>query len=240
MGGAPLTLAYCWAHSRRKLHDIYQKDASETAAEGLRRIVQIYKIEASVRERSHEEHLAVRQEYSASLVADFRLWLRRQRSRVSAKSRLDEKRGYMHRHWDGLQIFLTDGRIELDTNPVKNTIRPITLNRKNALFAGDDEGGRNWAWMALLIETCKLNTIDPDTYPHETLTAIANGHPAHRRPHASGLPKAVELKARRGTRTADPCNRDITHEHPIAKASAGPRDPPLKAKTAPPVGFWRR
>lgn len=86
----------------------------------------------------------------------------------------------IHRHWDGLQIFLTDGRVEMDTNPVENTIRPITLNRKNALFAGHDEGGRTWARMASLIETCKLNAVDPYAYLRATLTAIANRHPASR------------------------------------------------------------
>lgn len=180
VGGAPLTLAYCWAHSRRKLHDIYQKDGSEIAAEGLRRIAQIYKIEASIRGRAPEERLAIRQEKSAPLIADFRQWLTNQRARISAKSRLGEKLGYIHRHWDGLQVFLTDGRVEMDTNPVENTIRPITLNRKNALFAGHDEGGRTWARMASLIETCKLNAIDPFAYLSETLTAIAKGHPASR------------------------------------------------------------
>ena len=91
VGGKPLTLAYCWAHSRRKLHDIYQKDGSEIAAEGLRRIAQIYKIEASVRGRAPEERLTIRQQKSAPLVADFRLWLTLQRAGISAKSRLGEK-----------------------------------------------------------------------------------------------------------------------------------------------------
>ena len=88
---------------------------------------------------------------SAPLVADFRLWLTLQRARISAKSRLGEKLGYIHRHWGGLQVFLSDGRVEMDTNPVENTIRPITLNRKNPLCAGQDEGGPTWARMAWLI-----------------------------------------------------------------------------------------
>lgn len=91
MGDAPLTLAYCWAHSRRKLHDICQKDGSKIAAKGLRRIAQLYKIEASVRGRPPEERLAAHQAQSAPLIADFRLWLTQQRSRISAKSRLGEK-----------------------------------------------------------------------------------------------------------------------------------------------------
>ena len=180
VGGTPLTLAYCWAHARRKLHDIYQKDGSEIAAEGLRRIAQIYKIEAGIRGHAPESRLAIRQAQSAPLIKDFRKWLTHQRTRISAKSRLGEKLGYIHRHWDGLQIFLTDGRVEMDTNPVENTIRPITLNRKNALFAGHDEGGRTWARMASLIETCKLNAVDPYAYLRKTLTAIANKHPKSR------------------------------------------------------------
>jgi len=99
---------------------------------------------------------------------------------TSAESRLGEKLGYIHRHWDGLQIFLTDGRIEMDINSVENTIRAITLNRKNAIFAGHDEGRRTWTRMASLIETCKLNAVAPQAYLRETLTAIANGHPASR------------------------------------------------------------
>jgi len=85
-----------------------------------------YKIEASVPGRFPEDRLAARQAQSAPLIADFRLWLTHQRSRISDKSRLGEKLGYIHRRWDGLQIFLTDGRVEMDTNPVENTIRPIT------------------------------------------------------------------------------------------------------------------
>lgn len=161
VGGAPLQLAYCWAHSRRKLHDIYHKDGSDIAVDGLRRIARIYKIEASVRWRSPKDRLAARQAQSAPSVADFHLSLTHQRKRISAKSRLGEKLGYIHRYWDGLQIFLTDGRVDMDTNSVENTIRPITLNRRNALFTGQDEGGRTWARMASLVETCKPNAVVP-------------------------------------------------------------------------------
>ena len=73
-------------------------------------------------------------------------------------------------------LFLDDGRIEIDSNAVERTIRPIALNRKNALFAGHDDGARNWAMIASLIETCKLNAIDPHAWLTATLTAIAQGH----------------------------------------------------------------
>ena len=81
--------------------------------------------------------------------------------------------------WDGLVRFLEDGRIEVDSNVVERTIRPIALNRKNALFAGSD-GGEHWAILASLIETCKLNGIDPQVYLTDILARIANDHPINR------------------------------------------------------------
>lgn len=83
---------------------------------------------------------------------------------------------YITKYWDGLQLFLTDGRIEIDNNSVERTIRPIALNRKNALFAGHDAGAQNWATIASLIETCKLNAVDPLACLTSTLAAIVNGH----------------------------------------------------------------
>ena len=76
------------------------------------------------------------------------------------------------------QVFLSDGTVEMDSNIVERSIRPIALNRKNALFAGHDEGGRNWGRIASLIETCKLNNVEPYAYLKATLEAIATGHPA--------------------------------------------------------------
>lgn len=83
---------------------------------------------------------------------------------------------YIAKYWDGLKLFLTDGRIEIDNNSVERAIRPIALNRKNALFAGHDAGAEKWATIASLIETCKLNAVDPQANLVSTLTAIVNGH----------------------------------------------------------------
>jgi hypothetical protein len=77
-------------------------------------------------------------------------------------------------------LFLDDGGVEMDTNLVENQIRPLTLTRKNALFAGHDEGGRSWSRLASLIATCKLNSVDPYAWMKATLEAIANGHPQSR------------------------------------------------------------
>jgi transposase len=103
-------------------------------------------------------------------------WLAHHRARVAAKSPLSEALKYIAKYWEGLLLFLTDGRIEIDNNSVERTIRPIALNRKNSLFAGHDAGAENWATIASLIETCKLNAVDPQTYLAATLTAIVKGH----------------------------------------------------------------
>ncbi len=176
--GKGVVRCYCWAHARRKLCEIQDSHRSAVAAEGLRRIAEMYAIEKEIRGEPPEVRLAVRQARTAPLVEDFGVWLRRQRARVSPKSRLGEKLAYIGNHWDGLQVFLTDGRVEMDNNVVENAIRPLALNRKNALFAGHDEGAAAWARIATLTETAKMNGVNPHAYLNATLEAIANGHPA--------------------------------------------------------------
>ncbi len=175
-GGAPLKLAYCWAHARRKLYDLAEA-GSEIAQQGLAQIGALYQIEEDIRGRPPTERLAARQARSAPIVARFKNWLDMQRARVSRKSRLGEKLAYIANHWEGLLLFLTDGHVEIDNNLVENAIRPIALNRKNAMFAGHDEGGKNWALIASLIGTCKLNGVNPFAYLKSTLEALAGGHP---------------------------------------------------------------
>jgi len=110
------------------------------------------------------------------IIDAFALWLAQGRARVSSKSPTGEALKYIAKYWAGLILFLEDGRIELDSNAVERTIRPIALNRKNALFAGHDTGAQNWAIIASLIETCKLNGIEPHGYLCGVLNAIAGGH----------------------------------------------------------------
>jgi hypothetical protein len=98
------------------------------------------------------------------------------RTQVSTKSPTGDALKYIANYWGGLRLFLKDGRIEMDSNAVERTIRPIALQRKNALFAGHDAGAENWAMLASFIETCKLNKIEPHSYLTGTLTAIVNGH----------------------------------------------------------------
>jgi hypothetical protein len=122
-------------------------------------------------------------------------WLREKLGLISQKTKLAEAIRYALSRWEGLTRFIDDGRIELDNNTVERSIRPIALNRKNALFAGSDGGAEHWATVASLIETCKLNDIDPLAYLTDVLTRIVNGHPnrdidpKHRFPFATIVTK---------------------------------------------------
>jgi transposase len=174
--GSDIRFAYCWAHARRKLVEITRNGSAPIAEDGVKRIGELYRIEAELRGLDPETRLAERQARSAPLVADMETWLALHRARVAAKSPLGEALSYIAKYWTGLRLFLADGRIEIDNNSVERTIRPIALNRKNALFAGHDAGAENWATIASLIETCKLNAVNPQAYLANTLTAIVNGH----------------------------------------------------------------
>ncbi len=175
-----ITLAFCWAHVRRRFYDIAQGGPAPIASEALERIAALYAIEKSIRGRSADERRIVRQERSKPLLLALKDWFERQLTSVSAKATIAEDIRYALNHWDGLIRFLDDGRIELDTNIVERSIRPLILNRKNALFAGHDEGAENWACIASLVETCKLCGVDPQAYLTDVLTKLVNLWPASR------------------------------------------------------------
>lgn len=172
-----ISLAFCWAHMRRKFYEL--ADTSPVATEVLRRVALLYAIEDEVRGLSAEQRRAARHDRSRVIVDDLRQYLDARNRQVSAKSKLGEAIRYAITRWDGLSCFLDDGRVDLDSNTVERSIRPLALNRKNALFAGSDEGGDNWAVIATLIENCKLSCINPHTWLTDTLARLANGHPAN-------------------------------------------------------------
>jgi transposase len=172
--GGPLTLAFCWSHFRRRFYDIAKGGSAPIATEALERIAQLYAIEAEIDGQSPDARRAERQARIKPLVDDLKTWLALQLARVSGRSPIAEAIRYGLSHWDGLVRFLDNGRIEIDSNTVERCIRPIALNRKNALFAGSDEGGANWAIVASLIETCKLNDVNPHAWLTDTLTKLVN------------------------------------------------------------------
>lgn len=174
--GRGIQLAYCWAHARRKLIEITRTGPAPIAEEGVTLIRELYTIEVEIKGADAVCRLAARQKRSAPILARIDDWLRYHRARASAKSPLGEALAYIAKYRDGLGRFLTDGRIEIDNNTVERTIRPIALNRKNALFAGHDAGADNWGVIASLIETCKMNAVDPHAWLASTLKAIVSGH----------------------------------------------------------------
>ena len=163
------------AHARRKFYDIYVSDKSPIAEEALRQIAALYQIEAEIRGTSAEHRRSVRQQRSRPLVEAMHTWLSQQLERISGRSELAKAVRYSLNHWKGLTRFLDDGRLELDTNTVERAIKPIVLGRRNHLFAGSDSGARHWAIVSSLLETCKLNDVDPLAWLTDVLERIVSG-----------------------------------------------------------------
>jgi hypothetical protein len=180
-GGPDLAiLAYCWSHVRRGFYDLARNGTSPIAAEALRRIAALYATETEIRGQPAEERQRAREARSRALVENLFTWLEAQLARLPGGSPTAEPIRYALNHCGGLMRFLDDGRVDLDTNPVERAMRPVVLGRKNALFAGSDEGAENWAAVASLIETAKLNGVDPQRYLADLLERLVNGWPQSR------------------------------------------------------------
>jgi len=176
VGGEPLKLAYCWSHGRRALIKAQPKAGSPIVDEALLRIAALYKIESEIRGLPPEQRMAVRQDQSRPLVDKFFAWLNAQAGRVSRKSELGKALAYMLRRQDSFSLFLEDGHVDMDSNLVENAIRSPAMTRRNALFAGHDDGARSWARFASLIGTCRINGVEPYAYLLDLYTKLANGH----------------------------------------------------------------
>lgn len=175
-----VVLAACWAHTRRKFYDVEQATGSPIATEALRRIGDIYAVEAKARGASPAQRMAWRRALSGPLLKDMKRWLEAQLGLLPARSTLAEAIRYALGRWANLTRFVDDGRIELDTNPVERAIRPVALGRKNHLFAGSDGGGHRWAMICSLIETAKLNGVEPYAWLRDVLERMIAGHPINR------------------------------------------------------------
>jgi transposase len=170
-------LAFCWAHVRRRFYELAAAGPAPIASEALERIGKLYAIESEIRGCSAEKRREARQQKSRPLIEELEPWLHAKLALISQKTKLAEAIRYALSRWEGLTHFLDDGRIEIDSNVVERSIRPIALNRKNALFAGSDGGGEHWAIISSLIETCKLIGVDPQAYLADVIARIVNGHP---------------------------------------------------------------
>ncbi len=166
------------SHFHRRFYDLAKGGNAPIASAALDKIGALYGIEEEIRGQSANTRRIVRQEHTRPRVDALKTWLGEQLAKLPRSSETAEAFRYGLNHWDGLISILGDRRIEIDTNTVERSIRRIALNRKNALFAGSDEGGANWAIIASLIETCKLNRVNPHVWLADTLTKLFNGWPA--------------------------------------------------------------
>jgi transposase len=179
-----LRLAFCWAHARRPFYEFYISSQSPLAAEVLARIAKPYAIEADIRGQPADLRRAIRQERSRPLVEDLHRWLQDHLPRLPGWSELAKAIRYVFRHWDGLILYLDDGRLDMDTNVVERAIRPLTITRKNSLFAGSDAGARRWAIASTLLQTCRLNGVDPLAWLTDVLQRVVSDQTKNHELHA--------------------------------------------------------
>ena len=171
--------AACWAHVRRKFHDLYRAHQSPVAREALERIAQLYGIEKEIRGRSPAERKDIRRARSRLLLDSMHMWLKATMAKLSRKSDVAMAIHYALERWAALMLFSDDGRVEMDNNAAERALRTVALGRKNYLFAGSDAGGERAASIYSLLGSAKLNGIDPEAYMTLVLRRIAD-HPINR------------------------------------------------------------
>jgi transposase len=176
---APIMEAGCWAHWRRDFFDLAKDGKSPIAAEAVRRMNELFEIERAIYGKSPAERVATRREQSKPLVEALDVWLHAQRLRVSAKNDLAIAINYGLSRWPAFTRFLDDGCVCLSNNAAERAVRGIAVGRRNWTFAGSDEGGRRAAAMYTLIESCKLNDVDPQAWLADILARLPD-HPAKR------------------------------------------------------------
>ena len=172
--------AACWAHARRKLFEVHEATKSPIAEEALRRIQALYQVEAEITGKPVHERHAVRQARSTPLLADLKAWMEAQRRRASTKTALGKALQYALGRWEALARYAGDGRLAIDNNLAERLLRGIAISRKNFLFVGSDKGGERAAILYTLIETAKLNGLDPEAYLAHAIDRLARGHLATR------------------------------------------------------------
>ena len=167
------------AHSRRQFFDIYAAVKSPLAKEALERIGALYQIEDYIRGCSPEVRRASRQKYAVPLLNVLHAWMVETVSQVDNKSNLAIAFNYSLNRWEALCRYTQDGRLEIDNTIAERSIRGMGIGRRNFLFFGSDSGGERAAIIYSLVETCKLNNIDPQRYLQYVLERIAD-HPVNR------------------------------------------------------------
>lgn len=168
----------CWGHFRRKIFDLHERKATPLTTDLLRRIAELYQIEESIRGAQPDVRLDHRRRRSAPLIDDLHCALFDAFRRLSPKSEMAKAIAYGTKRWASLTRFLEDGRLEIDNLIAERSLRGVALGRKNWLFAGSQAGGERAAAIYTVIETCKLNGVEPQTYIADVIERIASDWPA--------------------------------------------------------------
>jgi transposase len=177
--GNRIAEAGCWAHVRRKFFDVHAAIGSPIAKEALDRIGQLYGVEDTIKGLPPDHRRRERQQRSKPIAQALAAWADETVRKLSRKSELAAAFRYMRARWAALVRGFDDGRLALDNNPAERALRGVAIGRKNWLFAGSDAGGHRAAAMYSMIESAKLNSINPQHYLADVLTRIAD-HPARR------------------------------------------------------------
>jgi hypothetical protein len=177
-GGAIYEVA-CWAHARRKFHDIHVVHASPITTEAIHRIGALYGIEEEVRGKPAELRREIRQARAKPLLDDLRSWMEKSLRQLSAKSETAGAIRYALAHWRALTRYVDDGLLEIDNSAAERALRAVALGRKNYLFCGSNSGGQRAASIYSLVGSAKLNNLDPEAYLRQVLIRIAE-HPINR------------------------------------------------------------
>jgi transposase len=173
----PILEAACWAHARRKLYELAVVAKSPIATEAVQRIDRLFAIERDIIGLPAEARQAARTERSAPIQAELEPWLRQQQERLSRRSEIGRAIAYTTKRWAALSRFLSDGRVCLSNNAAERALRGVAVGRHNWTFAGSDRGGERAAAIYTLIETAKLNGIDPQAWLADVLARLLD-HPA--------------------------------------------------------------
>jgi transposase len=186
--------AACWAHARRKFYDLHEARPSALTTEALRRIGELYVIEAEIRGKPPHERRLVRQARAIPLLDDLDRWLRAALDMLSRKSDTSAAIMYALNLWPALVRYCDAGAIEIDNSAAERALRGVAIGRRNYLFAGADSGGERAAAIYSLIGTAKLNGVDPEAWLRHVLANIAD-HPVNRVDeflpwHCAGQPAA--------------------------------------------------
>ena len=175
----PIIEAACWAHGRRKFFDLARINKAPIAIEAVERIDALFAIEREINGMTPQERVRVRNERSRPLVIKLESWLREQRARVSKNSETGKAIDYSLKRWSVLTRYLDDGRICMSNNAAERELRGIAVGRRNWTFAGSDDGGRWAAAIYTLVQTAKLNDVDPQAWLADVLARLPD-HPAKR------------------------------------------------------------